>query len=844
MDIRDSRESQQRVGPAIGDSALAPDTTVMRGYFQRLSEQARLAVRSAGADELCLVLSSLDPEGGLLAKRFSLGAVDAMIREAVAWNMERRNIYMAPVLYRRASLPRNSRGREELIALVLGLGADVDSEPEKKQDAGVIEELKPAPTYVLLTSQHQQTGACMKNYGLMFLFDRPLTPEQAQPISERLCKFVRDRDGSTSDINHIWRVPGALNWVTQKKAGERGLSWPQPPRIVTIEHTLSSQQLVNSADLCAFLEVEAEGAAVSPTSTTSSSTTQELAAETHPLDRDGRLRPVRDIWDGNPAEETRLLDALRHIEREEHRRRLAGEPEIKVRDYVHDMRARATWLRFGMALHVYYSGSERGFDVWRAVSRGSGDLNFAGAPGSWDEADWPRTWKAFRDPLSSETSEVSLVTVGSLFEIAGKAGFDLKRGKGYGLGKLPRKPLPEPCEEAKRVMAAGAEFHELRERDGHDLRDEFVRALRRWLGRQGAAGRTVRVFDVIVDDLYRGIGDGDGPVGCAWRKIENYCKTLSTEKVAWDRRDLWRETEALKSLGVLVASPGNAIGAHRRKGPSYAITPPPGLSHEQLIEGFRVERGHGPLTANVSASTVQPTHNQGQQSPLIEVGNLYDHEKGSPPRQGRQILRPSTTTDMSTTFTSAEAASEQSSSDAANLQAAPPADIQKDSTPTAAGRPLLWWVNEGGLPDVLVTAIRQSATSKKPDHIVDKLNKLVDVGLTAGGVAAELEQIIRYLSWRPANQAPVDILQDPPKFLSKVFDRLAILAGKYGVDPKDAEAATARFEKAKARREHGKVNATSIHKVAKSPTTRANDIAVPELPRCQDGPAQTKPSGA
>ena len=85
---------------------------------------------------------------------------------------------------------------------MLGLVADMDS------DTGKIGDFPFEPSFEIETSPG--------NFQPAIIFDRPATPDEAEPLAKALQRAT-GADFGTGDIAHVWRVPGTLNWPTAKK---------------------------------------------------------------------------------------------------------------------------------------------------------------------------------------------------------------------------------------------------------------------------------------------------------------------------------------------------------------------------------------------------------------------------------------------------------------------------------------------------------------------------------------------------------------------------------------------------------------------------------------------------
>jgi len=143
------------------------------------------------------------------------------------------NLYMPLAIYG-SDLPPGAKGSEQDIIACLGIVTDFD-DPEAAQWA---ERLPLPPNYVLETSAGR--------FQAFYLFDKPQAPEDVKPVAERLKAFARCDHGS-SDISHVWRVPGALNWPNAKKVGEGRSPDPQLVRVEKFDNSRTSLQSLSDA---------------------------------------------------------------------------------------------------------------------------------------------------------------------------------------------------------------------------------------------------------------------------------------------------------------------------------------------------------------------------------------------------------------------------------------------------------------------------------------------------------------------------------------------------------------------------------------------------------------------
>ena len=150
-------------------------------------------------------------------RRFAVGDVDGMVATAMAFgNAPHANVY-APLHVVRRGLRDGQRGSTGDIVAVLGLVADMDA------DTGHAGEMPFEASLVIETSPG--------NSQPIVLFDRPLSLAEAKPLAESL-KVATRSDSGTSDIAHVWRVPGTSNWPNAKKLARGRKAEPVPVRVI------------------------------------------------------------------------------------------------------------------------------------------------------------------------------------------------------------------------------------------------------------------------------------------------------------------------------------------------------------------------------------------------------------------------------------------------------------------------------------------------------------------------------------------------------------------------------------------------------------------------------------
>jgi RepB DNA-primase N-terminal domain len=155
--------------------------------------------------------------------------------EGIAQFMKRPhyNLYMPLAIYG-ADLASGQKGSEEDVVACLGIVADFD-DPDAPQWA---ERLPIPPNYVLETSAGR--------FQAFYLFDKPEALDDVKPVAQRLKAFAKC-DTGTSDISHVWRVPGALNWPNAKKVAEGRARNPQLVRVEKWDNSRTSLQSLSDA---------------------------------------------------------------------------------------------------------------------------------------------------------------------------------------------------------------------------------------------------------------------------------------------------------------------------------------------------------------------------------------------------------------------------------------------------------------------------------------------------------------------------------------------------------------------------------------------------------------------
>jgi len=180
-----------------------------------------LAARSKAAGKLVLASFGQDPDTGEnlppIARHFAIGDVDGMVAAALEFeSVPHRNGY-APFAVMRPDLPEGQKGTEDDVLATLALVVDADS------DHGKDTPQSPLPA-------NYEIESSPGNFQQVLILDRPLSPGEAKPMAAALKRATGDK--SASDLSHVWRIPGGLNWPNRKKV-QRGRS--REPQPVTIK---------------------------------------------------------------------------------------------------------------------------------------------------------------------------------------------------------------------------------------------------------------------------------------------------------------------------------------------------------------------------------------------------------------------------------------------------------------------------------------------------------------------------------------------------------------------------------------------------------------------------------
>lgn len=216
-----------------------PDSAEIASEIQLLH---RLAKGSSGKLVLASFGENLTTNSPMRPRTetFEIGAMDAMIERAIALATEEyRNVYAALVTVR-PDLAPGRKGGEADIEGVFGLVADFDarSDPDAHKWA---ERLPVPPAMVVETSSLPQPS-----FQCRILFRDPIPPNRAKALAQRLQR-ASGCDHCTSDLSHVWRMAGGLNWPNRLKVEQHGR--PPEPQIVRVVQPFDETLLVSAEDL-------------------------------------------------------------------------------------------------------------------------------------------------------------------------------------------------------------------------------------------------------------------------------------------------------------------------------------------------------------------------------------------------------------------------------------------------------------------------------------------------------------------------------------------------------------------------------------------------------------------
>ena len=202
----------------IAVSAIKPNA----GAETLLGLYHKVAARASGAFVLAHIAPATTKEAGkrpLHVQRFRINDAAGMAAEARSRGAC-ENVYFGPALMR-TDLAKGKRGEEGDITAVLAIVLEEDGDTGK-----LVAPCGIAPTFEIETS-HAPT----LNRHFHFVFDRPLSPQDAKALAilaHRKC----GGDSGGKDISHVWRVPDTLNFPDWRKLARGRPETPQPVKLI------------------------------------------------------------------------------------------------------------------------------------------------------------------------------------------------------------------------------------------------------------------------------------------------------------------------------------------------------------------------------------------------------------------------------------------------------------------------------------------------------------------------------------------------------------------------------------------------------------------------------------
>ncbi|MFM9940490.1 MAG: hypothetical protein ACKVP7_13465 [Hyphomicrobiaceae bacterium] len=518
----------------LGAPQEATAKAVEVGAYARLLMSAAVrAFSGSGLDPSGHVISvcSWQTEGNrTIIQHVAIGDTEGFIEAVMAAAVDPgRNVYTGFGVYPKALLTERSgrtggasvRGSADKAVGYFGLAGDLDRD---KSNSIRIEDLPLAPTIVLDTSKSVGALGMQTNQNCIWLFDRLVSLPEAKELAANINRVIGDADNSTKDPNHLWRIPGCLNWPKKSKlrrgrsAAPQPIIWSNPSSTTAAIDMLPG--VVSPATLRGALDVALEGLAAQP-SEQQQSVDEQVANDA--IDAD--------IWNGDAIELARDLDALLHISADCTRNR---------------------YRAILGALFHRHGGSKLGREIALAWSQGGsvGDVRLQGAAHRYSDEGFQEFWV----PGSYR--------IGTIFHYAQQNGWDARR-KRWGLIWIARdRELPQ-------ATAAVIDAHDRipRNVDFNVVRASWRLAIARKYGKAGRRGGDAALAALFIADLVRGT---EAPAFVSYENL--------SAMVAWpyEGREGWRRLQrALNKLsadGYLTKSHGKSIGAHKKQGATFTLS--------------------------------------------------------------------------------------------------------------------------------------------------------------------------------------------------------------------------------------------------------------------------------
>lgn len=147
-------------------------------------------------------------------------ALNRLVEIAGEWTREDRNVYFAGALFRN-DLEPGKKGEETDVLAVFAITEDFDDDRAENYASRM-----PVPPDIVVSTSSGR-------YQCAVLFDKPLARDEAKPIAVAL-KCATGCDACSSDVSHVWRVPGTFNYPSDAKIRKGRARRPQPCRLLHV----------------------------------------------------------------------------------------------------------------------------------------------------------------------------------------------------------------------------------------------------------------------------------------------------------------------------------------------------------------------------------------------------------------------------------------------------------------------------------------------------------------------------------------------------------------------------------------------------------------------------------
>jgi hypothetical protein len=216
--------------PGIGltTTLIQPDPTPDRSQVTPLIERLVGIAAGHGGEFLVATVGSEDPNTGekLFPRNLHVPndehARDGLLNAIKGVATERRgnNCYVGIALFR-PDLTSAQKGKEADVVGVLAAVTDWDGKNDPKT------RLDRLPGY-----PHAEVETSPGNFQCWYFFDRPYPVAEAKPVLTALARCTKS--DHTHSCDHVFRVPGTLNWPSRKKIAKGRSAVPWRARLTSI----------------------------------------------------------------------------------------------------------------------------------------------------------------------------------------------------------------------------------------------------------------------------------------------------------------------------------------------------------------------------------------------------------------------------------------------------------------------------------------------------------------------------------------------------------------------------------------------------------------------------------